>query len=253
MVPITDALMAPVMDALMAPVTDTLLVLVTDASSPSNRAWKWRFSATKKAFYYGMPAAASSVAPSPERCLEQHHSHFPSPEWRSWLENDAKPASQSSSSRRRDNVGLTTPAAASQWRQNDAKDTGKMNNARILIPNDALKRPSATPTARNSAWKRLLLWVWCLCFKECFGENGRLWYHLLFFLISIITQNTKTGYIYIYIYIYTPSIHNYAFLYLQRTYLSPLFSSDEYSMGLLRLRRGTTVTGFSLAMGAEDK
>ena len=52
------------------------------------------------------------------------------------------------------------------------------------------------------------------------------------FFISIITQNTKTGYMY-------TKHSNYVFLYCLRTYLSPLFSGNEYSMNLLRLRRGT--------------
>ena len=53
----------------------------------------------------------------------------------------------------------------------------------------------------------------------------------------------------IYIYIYQ-FIQNMPSCSLEHTWVH-YFSDDEYSMDLLRLRRGTTITGFSLAMGSE--
>ena len=46
---------------------------------------------------------------------------------------------------------------------------------------------------------------------------------------------------------------NYAFLCCLRTYLSPLFSSDEYNMDLLRLWRAPPLSEFSQTMGTEEK
>ena len=188
---------------------------------------------------------------------ERRRSHFPSPEWRSWLENDAKPTSQSSSRRRHGDVGLMTPVAASKRHQGCYKTNGAgmalfwflmtRCNAPALLP-----LPETTPIMvsrttlkrrRWNAWKqRLLLWVFCLCLKECFGENGRLWYHLLWILYFHYHPKHKNR-------IYVYQAFKLCLLYCLRTYLSPLFSHDEYSMNLLRLRRGTIITGFSLAMG----
>ena len=46
---------------------------------------------------------------------------------------------------------------------------------------------------------------------------------------------------------------NYVFHCCLRTYLSPLFSDDEYSMDLLRLWRAPPLFEFSQTMEAEEK
>ena len=56
----------------------------------------------------------------------------------------------------------------------------------------------------------------------------------------------------IYIYMYTKH-SNYAFQCCLRTYLSPLFSGDEYGMDLLRLWRAPPLSEFSQTMGVEEK
>ena len=70
--------------------------------------------------------------------------------------------------------------------------------------------------------------------------------NLIKFFISIITQNTKTRYMY-------TKHSNYAFHCCLRTYLSPLFSGDEYGMDLLRLWRAPHLSEFSQTMGVEEK
>ena len=54
------------------------------------------------------------------------------------------------------------------------------------------------------------------------------------------------------IYMYTKH-SNYAFHCCLRTYLSPLFSDDEYDMNFLRLWRAPPLSEFSQTMGAEEK
>ena len=54
------------------------------------------------------------------------------------------------------------------------------------------------------------------------------------------------------IYMYTKH-SNYAFHCCLRTYLSPLFSDDEYGMDFLRLWRAPPLSEFSQTMGAEEK
>lgn len=71
---------------------------------------------------------------TPERC----RSPLPSLERSSRLENDVKPASQSSSGWHRGSVGLMMPTVAPQQRQNGARTTLFGPQQRITVPNTTL-------------------------------------------------------------------------------------------------------------------